>query len=136
MELYLFCCSTSIDIEDIERSFTEPNGCELKVISLPCSGKMDMLYLVKAFETGADGVAVVTCRRGECRYLEGDLRAQKRAEAVDELLDEIGMGKGRVVVIQLGDGGVEQIIREILDFRAGIEQLSPTAHDATGHQQV
>ena len=77
---------------------------------------MDVLYLIKAFETGADGVIVVTCKKGECRYLEGSIRAQKRAEAVDALLQEIGMGKGRMAVIQLKEGGTEQLIGEIEDF--------------------
>ena len=94
---------------------------ELKAIPLPCSGKVDILYLTKAFETGADGVAVVTCKQGECRYLEGNLRARKRVEAVDALLEEIGLGKGRMVIIQMGDGGIEQVMREVEDFRIRIK---------------
>ena len=53
----------------------------IKTISLPCSGKVDIPYLLKAFETGADGVAIVTCKKNECRHFEGNLRAHKRAEA-------------------------------------------------------
>jgi coenzyme F420-reducing hydrogenase delta subunit len=128
MKLYLFCCSTRIDSEEIERAFPELNGCELRVISLPCSGKVDKLYLVKAFETGADGVAVVTCGMGECRYLEGNLRARNRVGAVDDLLGEIGMGKGRIAVFPLGEGGVWEVINEICAFRTSIEQL-PKIHD-------
>ena len=97
---------------------------ELKAIPLPCSGKMDILYLTKAFETGADGVAIITCKQGECRYLEGDLRARKRAEAVDALLEETGLGKGRIVIIQMKDGGIEQVFREVDDFLAKIKALS------------
>ena len=96
---------------------------KVKAIPLPCSGKMDILYLTKAFETGADGVAVITCKQGECRYLEGDLRARKRAEAVDALLEETGLGKGRIVIIQMKDGGIDPVIREIEDFRARIKAL-------------
>ena len=96
---------------------------ELKIIPLPCSGKMDILYLTKAFETGADGVAVVMCKQGECRYLEGNLRARKRAEAIDALLEEVGLGKGRIAIIQEKDGGVEQVIREVEDFLARIKAL-------------
>lgn len=102
--------------------YSEHEG-ELKTIPLPCSGKIDILYLTKAFETGADGVAIVMCKQGECRYLEGNLRARKRAEAVDALLDEIGLGKGRIVIIQMKDGGVEQVIREVEDFLAKIKSL-------------
>ena len=97
---------------------------ELKAIPLSCSGKMDILYLTKAFETGADGVAIITCKQGECRYLEGDLRARKRAEAVDALLEETGLGKGRITIIQMKDGGMEQVFREIDDFLVEIKALS------------
>ena len=98
-------------------------GDELKTIALPCSGKIDILYLTKAFETGADGVAVLTCLQGECRYLEGNLRARKRVESIDALLDEIGLGKGRTVVIQLGDGKIQQAISELEKFWARIKAL-------------
>ena len=59
---------------------------EVSIISMPCSGKLDILYLTKAFDTGADGAAIMMCKEGECRYMEGNLRAVKRVEAVDELL--------------------------------------------------
>jgi coenzyme F420-reducing hydrogenase delta subunit len=122
LKVYLFCCSSSFDTAEPVLRYSEHEG-ELKTIPLPCSGKIDILYLTKAFETGADGVAIVMCKQGECRYLEGNLRARKRAEAVDALLDEIGLGKGRIVIIQMKDGGVEQVIREVEDFLAKIKSL-------------
>jgi len=120
VKIDLFCCSSSIDPAELSHG-NNGQGEELKVIPLPCSGKIDILYLTKAFETGADGVAVVTCKRGDCRYLEGNLRAQRRVEAVDALLEEIGLGKGRMVMIQMGEGGVEQVKREVEDFRSRIK---------------
>ena len=123
LKVYLFYCSSSFDMAEPVLRYSEYED-ELKAIPLPCSGKMDILYLTKAFETGADGVAIITCKQGECRYLEGDLRARKRAEAVDALLEEIGLGKGRIVIIQMKDEGVEQVIREVEDFLAKIKALS------------
>lgn len=118
-QIHLFCCSSSLDTDELVRRCSG-NGNGLKAIPLPCSGKVDILYLTKAFETGADGIAVVTCRQGECKYLEGNLRARKRVEAVDALMEEIGLGPGRIAVIQLGDGGIDQVIREVEDFRKSI----------------
>ena len=94
-----------------------------KIISLPCSGKVDILYLVKAFETGADGAVVVTCKPGECRYLEGNLRAKKRVKAVDGLLEEIGLGRGRLAVVSLDDEGTDKIYREVKDFIVNLRNL-------------
>jgi F420-non-reducing hydrogenase iron-sulfur subunit len=72
--------------------------------------------MVKAFETGADGVLVITCPLGECHNLEGNLRAKKRALAVKTLLDEIGLGQGRIKLIQLQEGDTGKIMREIEDL--------------------
>jgi len=122
LKIHLFCCSSSFDPTELVRCCSQ-QGDELRAIPLPCSGKVDILYLIKAFETGADGVAIVACKQGECRYLEGNLRARKRAEAIDTLLEEIGLGKGRMVIIQMKEGGIEQVIREVDDFRAKIKAL-------------
>jgi F420-non-reducing hydrogenase iron-sulfur subunit len=123
VKIYLFCCSSSFDTEELKRAC---NGYadELKIIALPCSGKVDILYLTKAFETGADGVAIVTCEQGKCHYLEGNFRARKRAEAIESLLEEIGMAKGRIAIIQMKDGGLEQIIQEVKDFSNKIRAIS------------
>lgn len=123
LKIYLFYCSSCFDTVEPILSHNSPQD-ELKAIPLPCSGKIDIPYLTKAFETGADGVAVVICRPGDCRYLEGDLRARKRAEAVDALLEEAGLGKGRIAIIQMKDGGAEQVVREVASFRAKIKALS------------
>jgi len=81
--------------------------------------------LVKAFEAEADGVALVTCRQDECRHLEGNLRASKRAEAVDSLLEEIGLGRGRIIVIQLKEGGIKQIADELGQFCNSLKNIHP-----------
>lgn len=125
LKIYLFFCSNSLDTDTARRYCAGQKGEELKAISLPCSGKLDLLYLIKAFETGADGVMVITCKQGACRYLEGNLRAARRAEAVDSLLEEIGVGRGRIKVIKpQEEGDVEHIIREVDNFRAKISSLA------------
>ena len=96
---------------------------EIKMVSLPCSGKLDILYLTKAFDTGADGAAVMICKEGECRYLEGNMRARKRVQAVDGLLEETGLGKGRIRVIQLDNEGIAGAIHKLEDFRLQIKTM-------------
>jgi F420-non-reducing hydrogenase iron-sulfur subunit len=127
VKINLFCCSTSFDPLELAQG-SNGNGDELRIIPLPCSGKIDILYLTKAFETGADGVAVITCKKGDCQFLEGNLRAEKRVEAVDRLLDEIGLGKGRILMMQTGDGGIEQLKREVEDFRKRIKSSPRKAY--------
>ena len=124
--IYLFYCATSYDQGETMRSINAC-GSELKFIALPCSGKLDILYLTKAFETDADGVAVMMCKEGECRYLEGNLRAKKRIEAVEEMLEETGLGAGRVAFIQMGEGGVARVIRDVNDFCSRITAFKAAA---------
>jgi F420-non-reducing hydrogenase iron-sulfur subunit len=123
LKMYVFYCSDSIEPEQMASGVSKLEGVEVKTISLPCSGKIDIPYLVKAFETGADGAVIVTCKQNECKHLEGNLRANKRAEAVESLLEEIGMTKGRMSVIMLKDGGIEQAFAEIKSFVDRVKKL-------------
>ena len=101
----------------------EGGDVEYTIISLPCSGKADLLYLLKAFETGADGLALVTCPKNECHYLEGNLRAPKRAEEANRLLEEAGMGHDRVVILSMNGKEVGEIVAKLAAFREKIRTL-------------
>jgi coenzyme F420-reducing hydrogenase delta subunit len=125
LKIYLFYCSNSLDARELSQCRDELKDHHLKEISLPCSGKLDIPYLIKAFETGADGVLIITCELGQCRHLEGNMRAEKRSEAVDSLLEEIGAGAGRIAVIHVKEGRIEQTIDKIKNFYARINQLKP-----------
>jgi coenzyme F420-reducing hydrogenase delta subunit len=131
LKMYVFYCSNKLEQDQLSSGLSGLKGITVKIISLPCSGKVDNLYLMKAFETGADGVVIVTCKQNECRHLEGNLRAQKRAEAVESLLEEIGMGKGRMAVVMLKEDGVEQALGEIRDFIDRVRNLPQPQNSAT-----
>jgi F420-non-reducing hydrogenase iron-sulfur subunit len=120
--IYVFYCVNGYDQTQVMRN-SNLHSNDMKLVPLPCTGKLDILYLVKAFETGADGAAVMMCKEGECRYLEGNMRARKRAEAVEGLLKETGIGEGRVAVIQMDDGGIGSTIRKLEDFCLRIASL-------------
>ena len=121
-KIYLFHCATGFDQAALQREIPQQLH-EMTVMSLPCSGKLDIQYLTKAFETGADGAVIMICPEGECRYMEGNLRARKRAQAIDDLLAETGLGKGRITVIQLDDEGVPAAIRKLAAFRLQLQTL-------------
>ena len=120
LKIYIFCCLSHLEVSQIVLADISEG---LKVIPIPCAGKIDIRYLVKAFETGADGVVLVSCPEGDCRFLEGNLRARKRMEAVDALLAEAGLGKGRLRVIQLDDEGAQRVVSEIAEFMQWLQGL-------------
>ncbi len=115
LKLCLFYCSSSSDGTRLTECCRRVGIDTPTTIGLPCSGKVNLPYLVKAFETGADGVVVVTCRPDQCRSMEGSLRAGKRAQALDLLLAEVGLGTGRVAVIPAGDNP-DDVGRELEAF--------------------
>lgn len=123
IKLSIFYCSNCFDGTEFERIAREAEGVQYTLISLPCSGKADLLYLLKAFEMGADGLALVTCPKNECHYLEGNLRAPKRAEEANHLLEETGMGNGRVIVLPMNDQGIGEIMAKLSVFREKICSL-------------
>ena len=127
----LFYCASNTEVVSLLQGYGAGNG-GLKVMPVPCSGKIDILYLAKAFETGVDGVALVVCPEGECRYLEGNLRARKRAAAVDAMLAEIGVGAGRLAVIQMKTGGIGGVKREIDSFQARLKAMPVPPAAAAG----
>ena len=115
--IHLFYCSNSMTDSEVQALNERFAGDGLRMLSLPCSGKATIPYLLKAFETGADGVVICSCIPAECRNLEGNLRAAKRAEAVETLVGEAGLGKGRVLMMAKEQGQIENLIDGLQQFR-------------------
>ncbi len=125
LNIVLFYCANALDAAALRKNAGETGADDIKTVSLPCSGKVNLLYLLKAVEKGADGVVVITCHHGDCKFLEGNLRAQKRVEAVDALLFESGLGRGHIRVIQKNtENGVKHIFEEIENFKNQIRVSS------------
>jgi F420-non-reducing hydrogenase iron-sulfur subunit len=98
----------------------------IKVIKVPCSGRVDSLTLLKAVESGVDGVCVIGCMEGECHFIKGNLRAKKRVRYAKEILEEVGLDPGRVEMfhVSAADGqGFAVIARKIT---AQIQALGPS----------
>jgi coenzyme F420-reducing hydrogenase delta subunit len=117
LQISLFYCSNSLSVAEISKTASLIKEVDLTSISLPCSGKINLLYLLKAIETGSDGVMLMTCKSGECKFLQGNFRAHKRAEAVGDLLDETGLGRIHIKYVQIDEENkLENIVNEIKTF--------------------
>lgn len=68
----------------------------VRIVNVPCTGRVDMLHLLKAIEDGADGVYVAGCHEGECHFQNGNLKAKRRVAAVKKILEEVGLEPERV----------------------------------------
>ena len=98
----------------------------VEFLKLPCSSMVKDVFLLRAFEAGADAVRVLVCPEGSCRYVEGNLRAEKRVGWVKNLLDEIGLDGRRLELHNVAcrdAAAVGQIIEQTLSQLA---ELGPS----------
>lgn len=118
-KIAVFHCSNAID------DFSGIDGYEIRDISLPCSSLIREFVVLKAFEAGADAVIVLACPEGDCRYLEGNLRARKRVGRVKRILDEIGLDGRRLNFFNVSPGDSVAVERIITQAVTDLEELGP-----------
>ncbi len=97
----------------------------VKLIKLPCTGKTDVRYLLKAFEDGADGVYVVACPKGNCHHVRGNERGELRVEKAREMLDEIGLGGERLKMYFMSGGQGISFAEAAQEMTDKIRELGP-----------
>jgi len=98
----------------------------VKVIQVPCTGRVDIIHLLKAIEDGADGVYVAGCLEGECHYLSGNLKAKKRVQYVKNVLKEIGLEPERVEMFNLSAGEGPRFAEIAREMAERIKKLGPS----------
>jgi coenzyme F420-reducing hydrogenase delta subunit len=94
----IYCGSMAADTAGALR-LTYP--ANVKLFRFPCTGKVDVEYILKAFEEGADGVYIVACSIGNCHHVHGNVRATKRLEHARQLLEEIGLEGERLGIFYM-----------------------------------
>ncbi len=97
----------------------------IKIIRVPCTGKVDTLHLLRPFEKGADGVYVVGCREGDCHYNTGNFRAKARVAQTQKVLDSIGIGGQRLQMYNLSSSDGPSFARFAEEMQARILAAGP-----------
>ena len=97
----------------------------IRIVRVPCTGKVDIVHILRSFEKGADGVYVVGCMEGDCRYNRGNLRAKKRVAEAKRILDLVGIGGERVQMFNLSSAEGPKFAQIALDMTRKIEALGP-----------
>jgi F420-non-reducing hydrogenase iron-sulfur subunit len=73
----------------------------VREVLVPCTGRIQPEHVLKAFESGADVVCTVACEEDNCHYLEGSARCARRVDYLRGVLDEVGLGGGRLMLFHL-----------------------------------
>jgi len=97
----------------------------IKIIRVPCTGKVDVIHILRSFEKGADGVYLVGCMEGDCHFNQGNFRARKRVEQVQKLLDDIGIGGERVRMYNLSSSEAPLFVQFAKEMFDKIVELGP-----------
>jgi len=125
-EIVAFCCHycayTAADMAGSKRLPYPPN---VKIIRVPCTGKVDAIHIMKALQKGADGVYVAGCLEGDCHFKTGNTRAAQRVRHVQKILESIGWSGERVEMITMSAGMGERFAQTALEFTEKIRQLGP-----------
>lgn len=98
----------------------------IKVVRVPCTGKLQVTTMLKAFEEGADGVYVVGCPADGCHNVKGSVRAAKRVGAVREALAELDVEEGRVEMYHLARGLHPEFVSAGLEMDERIRGFGPS----------
>jgi coenzyme F420-reducing hydrogenase delta subunit len=118
LSITIFFCQQIDPNQDVNRRALERElDKQIRFFPLPCSGRIDPLHLMRALESGADKVYLVTCPEGACRYREGNIRAKKRIAYTQGLIEEIGLERERLELVMTSAGNrvtVDKLAQEFL----------------------
>jgi F420-non-reducing hydrogenase iron-sulfur subunit len=117
-----FCAYSSADLAGSMRLQYPPN---VRIIRTPCTGRLEVEYYMKALENGADGVLVAGCLEGGCHFIDGNLYAKKRVNSIRALLDECGIDKERLRMVNISAAMAPDLVRIINEMVAVVKELGP-----------
>ena len=118
-----YCAYAAADLAGVMRLQYPSN---VRIIKLPCSGTIDVLHILKAFELGADGVYIAGCLEGGCHFIEGNIRAKRRVEDAKAILDAIGLGSERLEMFFMSSSEGVRFAEVAKEMTEKIKGLGPS----------
>jgi F420-non-reducing hydrogenase iron-sulfur subunit len=117
-----WCSYAGADVAGTSRMDYPPN---IRIIRVPCSGRVDPLFVLKCFQAGADGVLVSGCHPGDCHYTDGNYHARRRFALLRDFLDYLGIAKERLRVEWVSASEGQRFAELVSDFTAELVRLGP-----------
>jgi F420-non-reducing hydrogenase iron-sulfur subunit len=122
-----FCCHyCAYAAADLAGSMRLQYPSNVRVLRLPCTGKLEVNYIMAAFERGIDGVIVAGCLEGGCHFLEGNLRARRRVSRAKKFLEEIGIEPERVEMFNLSSAEGPRFAEIVGEMSQRLQRLGPS----------
>ena len=117
-----WCSYAAADLAGTSRIQYPPN---VRIVRVPCSGRVNPIFVIKAFQSGVDGVLVAGCHPGDCHYQSGNYFARRRFALLKRLLEYIGFDNERLHLawVSAAEGGkFADVIREVVE---SVRRLGP-----------
>ena len=115
-----WCSYAGADLAGVSRIQYSTN---IRVIRVPCSGRINPFYIIKALQNGVDGVLVSGCHPGDCHYISGNYYARRKFALLKRYLEYIGIEPERVQFswVSASEGGrfaqiVEKVINDVREL--------------------
>jgi F420-non-reducing hydrogenase iron-sulfur subunit len=119
-----WCSYAGADLAGVSRMQYPPN---VRVIRVPCSGRINPLYLVKALQNGVDGVLVSGCHPGDCHYISGNLVARRKFALFKDFITYLGIEPQRVQFSWVSASEGAQFASLITRVVNDVKQLGPSS---------
>lgn len=117
-----WCSYQGADLAGTSRIKYPPNLIPIKVM---CSGRVDPSFVLKAFEFGADAVAVFGCHPGDCHYQEGNYKALRRATLLSKMLQQLGIEKERFRIEWVSAAEGDRFAQLVSEITEDIKNIGP-----------
>jgi F420-non-reducing hydrogenase iron-sulfur subunit len=99
---------------------------EIKIVELPCTGRIDAREILHTLEHGADGVMIAGCLEGDCHFQEGNINARRRVERLKQTLSEIGLDPKRIEMYNLSSAQGNRFAEVATEMTGQIIELGPS----------
>ncbi len=119
-----WCSYAGADLAGTSRIKYPPNIIPIRV---PCSGRVDPAWVLKAFEKGADGVFIGGCHPGDCHYISGNYKARRRVRLLKKMLPQLGIEPERLRLEWISATEGKRFAEVVADFVNELRALGPTS---------
>jgi len=127
INIIAFCCHyCAYAAADLAGSLRIQYPSSVKVVKLPCTGKLDVQLILDAFEHGVDGVMVAGCMEGDCHYQQGNFNAKRRVNFVKTLLKRIGIESDRVRMFNMSSAMGKKWAEAVTEMDETVRKLGPS----------
>lgn len=126
-KIVAFCCHyCAYAAADLAGSLRLQYPTNIRIVKIPCSGRLDAQHVLDAFEGGADGVMVAGCLEGDCHFQNGNLHAKRRVRWLQGLLKEIGLDGKRLQMYNMSSAMGREFAEATTEMTERIKELGPS----------